>query len=1418
MRLKNINLLYFFLLPLAGCSYSSFQNNCFLSSVCSPPANQNGSHTSSVTATPTAAPIVVVATPTPIPPPPTSLIMTIAGPSGYVNGNGTAAQFTNPTGLVYDSHGNLFISDSGNSIIRKMDTSGNVTLFAGIPGQSGTTDGAGTVAQFNNPAGLVVDSADNIFVADTSNNTIRKITPAGTVTTVAGTAGVAGISNGTGLAAQFNYPIGLTFDSHGNLFIADDANGSIREMTPQGVVTTFAGRTGTQGEIDGTANSTARFSTPFALAFDSNGNLFVLDGFASTVREIDTSGNVTTVAGQGNTSAGYQDGTGTATLFNGPSAIAIDPSNNLFIADQRNDVIREITPAAVVTTFVGTYHVPGGTDGTGASALFNNPYGIIFDSSGNLIVSDSDANNIRKITPAAVTSTIAGAALGADTNGLLFFVPGQAPDGTGLAGGMVMDANGNTYVSRYDVIQKIDSSGNLTTFAGDAIDWPRNSMGSADGTGTAATFADPQGLAIDGNGTIYVADATNGTIREITPAGVVTTLAGSPPSGSYNSGFSSANDVDGTGTGAAFNGPVGIAVDAAGTIYVSEPNNEVIRKVTQTGVVTTFAGTATNYGYVDATGAAAEFGSPNGMVTDMSGNLYVCDTQNYAIRMITPAGVVSTFAGNGSDGILDGTGTAAGFDSPMGITIDSAGNLFVTETIGAIRKITPAGVVTTIAGNPAYEYESIDGDNTIEQVGTPDWLSVDSAGNLIFSDDNEHSVRKFTSLVVPAIIAPAPTLSAFATPTPIPTPAAYLAVSTLAGYASYVDGPSATARFNQPTSFAFDSSGNMFIADAGNNVIRKMDTSGNVTLFAGTPGQAGNADGARGTASFTEPYAMVSDGNGNLFVTDLGNNLIRKVSSTGVVSTFAGNGTALSADGNGTSASFNSPAGIAIDSGGNLYVADLNGNVIREIDTMANVTTIAGDGNYNDADGAGTAAELYAPTGLAFDSSGNLYITTATPAVRMMDTSFNVTTTGYAPTVMGTTIQGIALDSSGNIYVADNSENTVDEFSAGPTNATFMGVAGTAGVTDGGLGTALFYSPYGITFDSSSNLWIADTLNHEIREIIAGVSTTVAGFSPTINATVDIDGTGTQAGFQGIMGVAVDSAGNTYATSTANTIRMITPAGVTSTLAGTADVGGYNDATGSAAQFQNPIGIVVDSHGNIFVADSGNFVIREITSGGVVTTFAGQVGQSGQADGTGISAMFTSPGTMAIDASDDLYVSDGALIRMITPAGVVTTFAGTNGEFNSPPLGGMVVDTTGNLYVCNPGNNQVNKVAPDGTVTVILNLIYDYFQPLGITIDSYGFLYIADGGAGSSATKGAIRRVSTSGAGIITLVGPSLSNHINYASSPGSPINGIDYYDPAAVDSTVALSIIKPTAITINSSGTLIFSDQFNSSVRMLSH
>ncbi len=313
--------------------------------------------------------------------------------TGSTDGPPAKALFNDPTGLTIDTNGNVYVADNANHTLRKLSPSGMVTTVAGRTGKPGSANGTGTNAFFYNPSGIALASNGILYVSDTGNNTIRSVSTSGVVSTLAGMAGQSGATNGTGALARFNTPLGLAVNNSGMIYVADSGNHTIRKVTPAGVVSTLAGSPAVWGSADGAADA-ALFNCPVGVVVDSTGNIFVSDANNYAIRKITPTGVVSTWAGLAGVE-GAVDGTGNAARFGKPAELKIDQHNNLYVADSFNCVIRKITTNAVVTTVAGLAGVGGSEDGLGTQARFFNPYGLAVDHNGNLRVSDTYNETIR---------------------------------------------------------------------------------------------------------------------------------------------------------------------------------------------------------------------------------------------------------------------------------------------------------------------------------------------------------------------------------------------------------------------------------------------------------------------------------------------------------------------------------------------------------------------------------------------------------------------------------------------------------------------------------------------------------------------------------------------------------------------------------------------------------------------------------------------------------------------------------------------------------------------------------------------------------------------------------------------------------------------------------------------------------------
>jgi len=612
---------------------------------------------------------------------------------GNADGQGSLARFSMPMGVAVDGAGNLYVADQNK--LRKLTPDGQVSTLAGGD-EAGFSDGQGATARFRSLGDLGLDKAGNIYACDMDNNVIRKITPAGLVSTLAG--GSVGSADGVGPNAQFKRPAGLVVDDKGTVFVADYFSDTIRAITADGTVTTLAGLAGSAGLQDGTG-AAARFSGPWGLALDGAGNIYVSEYFNRVLRRVTPAGEVSTVP---------------KVTFASPGKIGLDAYGNLYATD--SSVIRKLAGHGTLGILAGNEDATGAADGTGAAATFSSPSGLALDGYGNIYVTDASTMEVRKITPEGDVSTFAGCArtVGDWADGVGASVGFNSPKG------LAVDGAGNTYVADVynHVIRMILPTGQTTTLAGQP-----GQGGFADGPADQALFYQPTAVAADGQGNVYVLDFGNDLMRKITPQGMVSTLAGT---------LRQWGQRDGTGTDAQFSfwRGSGLVLDGAGNLYVT--TLDAVRRIDPTGVVTTLAGSG-DRGYADGVGAAARFAVPAGIALDGAGILYVADSLNGVIRAITPAGVVSTLAGSkGSFGGQDGQGAAASFSVNMqGLTCDGAGHLYLADDATVRRISTRDGTVTTVVGSRAVT-GTVPGPLPASLLQTTG-LAWDPAGHLLLS-------------------------------------------------------------------------------------------------------------------------------------------------------------------------------------------------------------------------------------------------------------------------------------------------------------------------------------------------------------------------------------------------------------------------------------------------------------------------------------------------------------------------------------------------------------------------------------------------------------------------------------------------------------------------------------------------------------
>lgn len=655
---------------------------------------------------------------------------------GSQDGAGADARFFSPRAVAMDASGNAYVVDTGNHVIRKITPAGVVTTLAGKAGEPGSADGTGAEARFASPQDIVAGAAGEFYVTDTGNHTIRKVTSAGVVTTFAGLAGVQGNTDGPAGAARFSAPLGIAIDTAGTLYVTEGGNRTIRQITPAGVVSTYASNLGIREPyhwaiaVDATG---AVYISQFI--FRNYGNYYINGVLQPWEIESDI-GYLTQVLPDGTSKYLLETSTTVAPpeLVSDPAEITdiiADRPGSLVLAGARQ--LRRFDVPTRTTSAIAGSGAAGATDGPAESARFSNLMAVTINPGSGFIVADYGNNLVRKVDTYGAVTTMAGIAF--DKAAVALDGP---PTGARFGGPacMVADTNGNLYVADYGAhcIRKVSSGGVVTTLAGKA-----GTPGSADGTGGTARFNGPRGLAMAPSGFLYVTDALNNTVRSVSLAGEVTTVAGTPPA------------ADGTSS-SVFSSPGGIVVNAAGNVFVADTNHHCIRMIARDGSVQTFAGLTGESGSADGSAGSARFRYPGGLAIGASGDIFV--TEGYGtgdcarIRRITAAGEVTTIAG-AAPAYTDGSGSAARFRDPAAIAVGFDGSLFVADAANqVVRKISAAGAVSTIAG-------LVDAPGSSDGVGRdarflyPQGITLDLDGNLYVSSGT--SIRKGLLASVPVI-------------------------------------------------------------------------------------------------------------------------------------------------------------------------------------------------------------------------------------------------------------------------------------------------------------------------------------------------------------------------------------------------------------------------------------------------------------------------------------------------------------------------------------------------------------------------------------------------------------------------------------------------------------------------------------------
>ena len=660
-----------------------------------------------------------------------------------------------------------------------------------------------------------------------------------------------------------------------------------------------------------------------------------------------------------------------------------------------------------------------------------------------------------------------------------------------------VDSAGNLYFSAGNSVFKLSTSGNLSLFAGNS----RVGYSGDFGPAVKAQLNQPTGIAVDAANDVYIADSMNNVVRLVTPDGTIVTIAGNGVAG-YSGDGGGSTAVDPTTQGM-LNHPYGLALDKNGNLYIADNGNHAIRIVSPGASISTFAGNQTyNFGYAGDGAAAtlAQLTYPTDVAVDSSGNVYIADYGNFVIRQVTTDGVIHTYAGNNTPGYSGdgGAPTSAALYQPFGVAVDSSGNLYISEYGDSrIRKVTPststtsgttttttAGKISTIAGTGSFGFAGDGSTATSGQLNLPHGIAVDSGGNVYVADWGNNRIRK---------IASGGNIST-------------VAGNGLGSYSGDA-GAATSAQFNVPSAVAVDSAGNIYIADTANNAVRQITAKGVVSTFAGTGIAGFSGDGAAANkAQLSAPQSLAVDTAGNVYIADSGNLRVRVVGTSGNITTFAGSGSpGYGGDGAAAaSATFYLPSAVATDKSGNVYIADYSVGVVRKVTSAGTISTVAGNGGtgYSGDGGPATAAQLNGPSALAVDPAGNLYIAQLGDSrVRMVSTSGVISTIagtgadGYTgegfPAVNSQLAapSGVAADANGNVFISLLG-NRVMKVSTDGTLSTiagtgFPGYTGDCGMAAG----ATLNIPQGIALNAAGNLYVADSGNNAVR--VLSTSTTV---------------------------------------------------------------------------------------------------------------------------------------------------------------------------------------------------------------------------------------------------------------------------------------------------------------------------------------
>lgn len=985
-----------------------------------------------------------------------------------------------------------------------------------------------------------------------------------------------------------------------------------------------------------------------------------------------------------------------STSLNKPYKVKVDANNNLFIADTYNHCVRKVEAATGKIYTIAGNRKPGfsGDGKLAVNARLNYPSGVEVDSDGNVYIADRDNYRIRKVDVATgIITTIAGVGLGGNYGDGDLAVAAQLSNPKDL----VLDSNGNLLIATGHKVRKINfSTGIITTIAGSAT----FGFSGDGGLAVNAQLSDVNGVDVDNNGNVFIADSQNHRIRKVDAAtGNISTVAGSANIGLFGD--------FGNATSAALNYPTGVKVNGTGGFYIADYNNYTMRYVDKNGMITSVAGA----GY---SGPMGQYFYVTGIDIATSGEIYF--TSNNYIYKISQTWDFITVAGNGEAGYAlgysgdGGQATAAQFSKSGRVAIDSDGNIYIADN-HRIRKLTVAtGVVTVIAGNGQSSSSGDGGLAVNARVGFPKALTLDANNNIYIVDGYRSSVRKIDANTK--------------------------IITTVAGGGRSVDEgePATNAKFNQPIQVVVDAAGNLYILNKGDHQVRKVDAvTKTIATVAGNGTRGFSGDGGLAVnAQMHYPTDMAVDTQGNIYICDRHNYRIRKVNTSGMITTIFGNGKSYkSGDGGLAVNASGAPETIMLDAQNNIYLNS------RKIDAatgiISSLTSNGGDKGLESSDNSEYLTTDY----LTSDNQGNLYTYgyKLIPATEI-DVKYGSKSikNGFSQS-FGSIAQHVSKNLS---FIIKNKGvkklnltniNVTGDFTFTGNYPSSLDVGASATITIAMNVTSIGNKTGSLTIQNND----PDETTYVIQltgQVYAPVSTPVTTKSQYLMSW--IGGTGVDgysgdngdaklAQFDFPSGMATDGSGNIYVAELSNhTVRKINVAtGIVTTVAGNG-TSGYSGDGGLAvdAKMDNPQHIALDSKDNLYIVDHSNHCVRRVDAKtGIITTIVGKGYQGYSGDGAlAKNATLNYPMGLAIDANDHIYISDGwnhCIRKINAQTGIITTIAGTgtlgysgdgglatNAQMGYPS--GIAVNSKGDIYIADDHHHYIRTVdAGTGVITTI---------------------------------------------------------------------------------------------------------------------